>query len=104
MNWRNVIIAEHSIEGIEMIDKNTCLMGLLGWYVSNEDETVIERVEIEYWFDDKSWHFTDILETEAGEYEEDFEDEVLTYDDKRKCKEVIRDWLKEEMNIEIEID
>ena len=86
-------IGKHKVSDIYMLDKYTCLLRL---ETEKLDDIFSVQTEIEYWLDEKSWHFNDaITERETEDFVGTYKSENLTDEEKKECKELIMQFLKE---------
>ena len=87
------VIGRHKVSDISMMDKDTCLLSL---ETEKLDDNFSVQTEIEYWLDEKTWHFNDtIAESETGDFVDAYASGNLTEEEKEECKKVIMDFLKE---------
>ena len=86
-------IGRHKVSDIYMLDKNTCLLRLETEIL---DDSFSVQTVIVYWLDEKSWHFNNtITERKTEDFVGTYESEYLPDEEKKKCKELIMQFLKE---------
>lgn len=76
----------HVIEGIEMLDNDTCCLYF-------EDETEGDNIittTVEYWADEDSWHFIDNIYDLDGTFLDHCDTERLTEEGKTKVMEYMK--------------
>ena len=86
-----VIIGGYTIDGIEMIDDDTCWLYFEDF---NEGDVTIGIV-VEKWLDEDSWHFVDNYFEPNGDFIDWENSTHLSEEDKEKCKEFINSWLED---------
>lgn len=85
------IIDGHVIEGIEMLDDDTCCL-----YFEDETEgdNIITTI-VEYWADEDSWHFLDNIFDLDGMFLDHCDTERLTENGKTKVMEYMKEWMED---------
>lgn len=84
-------IGKHLIEDIEMLDNTTCLLTLL----PDGKKHGCMLIEVEYWLDEKTWHFNESWFNSDGEFTYTRKCNILTDDEQKQCKELMCQWMKE---------
>lgn len=83
-------VGNNVVSEVFMLDKDTCVLD----FESVEGNCIDTQTEVEYWLDDDTWHFVNNLYDKNGDYL-DWLDVCLTDEEKEKCKDIIREFLKE---------
>lgn len=85
-------IGGHKVESIEMLDTATCVLT----FVAEEDKETgnLVSTQVEYWLDEKSWHFNDLWYEADGSYIDSEETKRLAPEHQEQCKEIISTWIE----------
>lgn len=85
------IIDGHIINGIEMVDDNTCWLYFEG---ETEGDKFITTI-VQYWADEDSWHFIDNITDMDGMVLDHCDTERLTEEGKAKVMEYMKEWMED---------
>ena len=90
MGDRNMI-GDYCVEGIEMLDDDTCVLYLEDF---NEDGMVVSPI-IEKWIDEDNFVFMDNYFDNDGNFIDSENTTHLTDEEKEVCKRFIDSWLED---------
>ena len=90
MGDRNVI-GDYGVEGIEMLDDDTCVLYLEDFY---KDGMVVSPI-IEKWIDEDKFVFMDSYFDNDGNFIDSEKTTHLTDEEKEVCKTFIDSWLED---------
>ena len=86
-----VVIGDYVIEGIEMLDDDTCALYLEEF---NEDGMVVSPI-IEKWIDEDKFVFMNNYFDDDGNFIDSEKNTHLTDEEKEECKAFINSWLED---------
>lgn len=86
-----VTIGDYTVDGIEMLDDDTCCL----FFEEVEEGNVLVSVVVEYWLDDNTWHFMDNYYEDDGNFINAEETTHLSADDKEECMTFMKSWLED---------
>ena len=86
-----IVIGVYVIEGIEMLDEDTCVLYLEGF---NEGDAVVSPI-IEKWIDEDKFVFMDNYFDNDGNFIVSEKTTHLTDEEKEMCKAFIDSWLED---------
>ena len=86
-----VTIGDYTVDGIEMLDDETCCL----FFEEVEEGNFLVSVVVEYWLDDNTWHFMDNYYENDGHFISVEETTHLSADDKEECMTFMKSWLED---------
>lgn len=86
-----IVIGDYVVDGIEMLDDDTCVLYLEEF---NEGDVVVTPI-IEKWFDMDKFVFMDNYFDNDGMFINSEETTHLTDEEKEECKAFINSWLED---------
>ena len=86
-----IVIGDYVIEGIGMLDDDTCILYLEGF---NEGDVVVSPI-IEKWIDEDKFVFMDNYFDNDGNFIDSEKTTHLTDEEKKVCKAFIDTWLED---------
>ena len=86
-----IVIGGYIVSDIMMLDDDTCAM----YFKDFAEGNVMYGIVVEYWLDEDSWHFVDNRFALNGYFINSEDSTHLLEEDRQKCKEIIKTWLKD---------
>ena len=94
-DYRGTKVGEYTVECVEMLDSDTCILSF-ETIDDEEDEDTVVDITAEYWIDEDSWHFNDTFFVKgSGDYLDTCKTTHLTEEEKDRCKEIIVKYLNQ---------
>ena len=87
-------IGRHTIEGVEMLDNDTCILYFEEEFDKGENNAGV-CTQVERWLDEDKWVFQDLWYDSEGMFLDSVESERLCGWEIKKSKEIINEFLKQ---------
>lgn len=88
-NYRYTEVGKYVVEDIFMLDNSTCNMTFFAEKVKDG----LKQIEVEYWLDDKSWHFVMNYYDDYEGFVDHEEFKGFTEEEKQKCKDIMAEYI-----------
>ena len=93
-DFRRTQVGTHVVDGVEMLDKDTCILYFEEEYDKGTKNAGV-CTQAEYWLDEDKWVFQDCWYDSEGNFLDSLQTERLTDWEKNKCKEIINEFIKQ---------